>query len=147
MLATILELLSAFGLIFGMVIVFSQGMEWLTNTFSQAGIIFGFSMLIPLALLERYLQKGSLCFTAQEKKSIWGAVSFILFFVFFALAAIDLKDLGLDSLGLPSALLGLVAMFMAMRQVENLNIPKKFNHDPEMMTDKTPDDNDKGELP
>lgn len=132
MLATITELFLVFAFLFGLVIAFSNGMEWLTSNVSQTNIIAGFLMLILFALVERYLQKGRLCFTASEKKTIWGMISFILFFVFFAFAVMEIEDYGLSAVGVPSGFLGLLAMFMARHNVEGLNIPKKFKDDPEM---------------
>ncbi len=139
MLATLKELFVAFALLFGLVIAFSNGMEWLTSNISQTNIIAGFLMLIPFALVERYLQKGRLCFTASEKKTIWGMISFILFFVFFAFAAMDIEDYGLSAFGVPSGALGLLAMYMALHEVESLNVPKTFKDDPEMLEKKGED--------
>ncbi|EKD81613.1 MAG: hypothetical protein ACD_39C01726G0004 [uncultured bacterium] len=135
MLAGIKEILTVFGLLMGIIFIFVHGMEWLTSNVSQTSIIAGFAMLIPLAFLQRYLQAGKLCFTAQEKKTIWGLISLILFFVFFAFAVMDIEYYGLSVIGLPSGLLGLLAMFMAQHQIEKLNIPKKFDDDPEMKSD------------
>ncbi len=132
MLTTLKELFLVFAVIFGLIIAFSHGMEWLTSNVSQANIIVGFLMLIPLALVERCLQKGKLCLTASEKKTIWGTISFILFFVFFAFAVMKIEDYGLGTIGLPAGVLGLLAMFMALRGIESLKIPQKFKDDPEM---------------
>lgn len=131
MLNTAKELLIAFGLLFGCLIVLTHGMEWLTENVSQTSIIIGFAMLVPLAFLQRFLQAGKLCFTAQEKKTIWGAISFILFFVFFAFAVMDIEGYGIGKIGLPSGFLGLLAMFLAMRNLESLKIPKNFENDAE----------------
>ncbi len=140
MLQSLKEILLAIASLFVIVMLFANGMECLTSNFSQASIIFAFAMLVPFALLQRFLTRGKFCFTADEKKTIWGAISFILFFVFFGFAVMDIEDYGLGTIGLPSAFLGLLAMFLAMHEVESLKIPKSFDADPEMKTQKRRED-------
>ncbi len=111
-------------------------MEWLTEHVFQATIIAGFAMLIPMAFLQRFLTMGKMVFTREEKKSIWGAVSFVLFFVFFAFAVMDIEDYGLGTIGLPSGALGMLAMYLALHDLESLKIPQKFEDDPEMRRNK-----------
>lgn len=122
------EMAIAFGCLFGLVLAFAKGLEWLTTVVSQKHLIILFAMLLPAALIQRWFYAGKLAFTAAEKKSLWGAFTFIMFFVFFAFAVYDIEDYGISKLGLPVGILGL----LAMRNVEGLNIPRKFSDDPEM---------------
>ena len=136
LLESIKEIAIAFCFLFALVIGFSKGMEWLTEHVFQATIIAGFAMLIPMAFLQRFLTMGKMVFTREEKKSIWGAVSFVLFFVFFAFAVMDIEDYGLGTIGLPSGALGMLAMYLALHDLESLKIPQKFEDDPEMRRNK-----------